>query len=452
MTRLFGTNGIRWRPDSVGDQNFAVELGLAIGTYIGEGKTVCMGMDTRVTGPMIAAAVTSGILSTGCNIIDIGVVPTPTVQYGVKALGTDGGVVISASHNPPEFNGLKCIASDGTELAREEEEKIEVIYFSKEFKLARWDKVGRLSHNSETSFGHIDRIISLFKPNPDWKKLRVVIDCSNGPAGNFTPHILRSLGCEVLTINAQPDGLFPGRMPEPLEENLDSLMCAVVDAGADFGIAHDGDADRAIFIDEGGKYINGDESLAIFAIDALSKKKGKVVVPVNTSRVVTDSIVEGGGEVELTPIGSPIIARRMGRVDAVFGGEGNGGAIFPENMLCRDGMMTAAKMVEILATGDRSLGELIAGLPSFVIKRSKFSCPDQLKGQVLVKVREAMADSDIIDIDGVKIEGGDWWVLFRPSGTEPVFRVTAEAGDGKMAEEKLNQFKKLVEDIIQDLS
>ena len=273
MTRLFGTNGIRWQPDKVDDHNFAIDMGMAIGTYFGKGKTICMGMDTRVTGPMIFSGVVSGILSTGCDVIDLGVVPTPTVQFGVRALKADGGIMITASHNPPEFNGLKCIDHDGTEMARVNEEKIEKIYFTKTFGVADWDAVGNISRNNEIVFRHCQHILSLFEPGEEWKQLKVVVDCSNGPAGNLTPHILRSLGCEVITLNAQPDGMFPGRMPEPLEKNLGGLMKAVVDTGADLGIAHDGDADRATFIDEKGNYVNGDESLAIFVIKTLETKK-----------------------------------------------------------------------------------------------------------------------------------------------------------------------------------
>ncbi|MCK5038378.1 MAG: phosphoglucosamine mutase [Thermoplasmata archaeon] len=451
MTRLFGTNGIRWQPDKVDDHNFAIELGLAIGTYFGEGKTICLGMDTRVTGPMIFSGVVSGILSTGCDIIDIGVVPTPTVQFGVRTLKADGGVMITASHNPPEFNGLKCIDHDGTEMARVNEEKIENIYFSKAFHVAAWNAVGDINKNNEMIFRHIQHILSIFKPKDGQKPLKVVVDCSNGPAGDLTPYILRTMGCEVITLNAQPDGMFPGRMPEPLEKNLQGLMKAVTDTGADLGIAHDGDADRATFIDEKGNYVNGDESLALFVIDTLKSRKGKVVVPVNTSRKVIDSISSGGGELELTPIGSPIIARRMGNVNAIIGGEGNGGVIFPENMLCRDGMMTAARMVEVLANNDKTLSQMVSDLPEYYIMRSKYECPDNLKAKVLDRVKEISHDLDILDIDGVKIEEENWWVLFRPSGTEPIFRVTTEAKDTETAQLKLNEYKAKLKKIIEEI-
>ena len=451
MTRLFGTNGIRWQPDKVDGHNFAIELGLAIGTHFGKGTTICMGMDTRVTGPMIFSGVVSGILSTGCSIIDLGIVPTPTVQFGVRALKADGGIMITASHNPPEFNGLKCIDHDGTEMARNNEEKIENIYFSKAFDVADWDAIGSIGRNNVMVFRHCQHILSLFGSQDGWKQLKVVVDCSNGPAGELTPHILRTLGCEVITLNAQPDGMFPGRMPEPLEKNLGGLMKAVTDIGADLGIAHDGDADRATFIDEKGDYVNGDESLALFVIDTLKAKKGKVVVPVNTSRKVIDSISNGGGELDLTPIGSPIIARRIRDVGGVIGGEGNGGVIFPENMICRDGMMTAARMVEMLANNDRALSQLVSDLPEYFIVRSKYECPDHLKSRVLDRVKQFAQGLDIIDIDGVKIEKDDWWVLFRPSGTEPIFRVTTEARDPETAQQKLDEYKAILKKIIEEL-
>ncbi len=449
MKRLFGTNGIRWKPDRSEYFNFPIKLGLALGHYFGKGKCVCIGMDARTTGPIIKAGVASGIMAAGCNVIDLGIVATPTVQFAVRDLETDGGVVISASHNPPEFNGIKCIASDGTELARQEEEKIERL-FSEGVGCANWQEVGKCVSDHSVIAGHIDYILSQFQALPEDKKLTVIVDGSNGPGGLLTPKILSRLGCRVITINAQPDGLFPGRLPEPVEEHLGDLKDAVVDAGADFGVAHDGDADRAAFIDEKGRYVTGDKSLAIFAKHILSKEKGTVVVPVNTSKVVIDTVKEMGGAVKITPVGSPLIARKIAEIGGVFGGEGNGGAIFPKHMFCRDGMMSACQMVQIVAEKG-SLSQLVDRLPRYTLKRTRVACPEKLKPMLLQEMKKHIS-AETSDIDGLKIVDDDWWVLLRASGTEPIFRITAEAKDEGLVDSKLAEFRKLTEDVIQVLS
>ena len=448
MTRLFGTNGIRWKPDESDDHNFAIKLGFTAGHYFGKGKSVCVGMDARTTGPMIKAAVSSGMMAAGCNVVDLGMVSTPTVQLAVRKQKVDGGIVVSASHNPPEFNGLKFVASDGTELARDEEKVIEKL-FDEGAACANWLEVGKQHtyHNSKQD--HIDHVLSQVRPDDSWKKLKVVVDGANGPGGDLTPRILARLGCEVITINAQPDGMFPGRMPEPIKANLGGLMKAVKDSGADLGIAHDGDADRAMFIDENGIYINGNKSFGIFTSKMLVEKKGRVVLPVNTSKIVTDTVEQMGGMVELTPIGSPLIARRMMEVGAVFGGEGNGGVIFPEIMYCRDGMMSAAKMVEILATGP-PLSTLVQELPKYQLIRSKIDCPNSLKMEVISELQKKIS-VQTVNIDGLKIIDDQWWVLLRPSGTEPIFRVTAEARELELAKSKLDEYKKLADEVISAL-
>lgn len=448
MTRLFGTNGIRWKPDEIDDPRFAVNVGMAIGGFFGPGSQICMGRDARTTGPAIQAAVVSGIMSSGCSVVDLGVVTTPTVQLAVKQLEMAGGVVISASHNPPEFNGVKCIAPDGTELARAGEERIEAL-FASGVGFANWDKIGNYHSYHRAARNHLEHVLSLVRPDAAWRQLKVVVDGANGPGGDLTPRILTRMGCRVVTINSQLDGIFPGRDPEPIKANLGGLMEAVRDSGADLGIAHDGDADRAMFIDENGTYINGNKSLAAFAEYLLADRSGKVVVPVNTSRRVTETIERLGGEIVETAIGSPLIARRMMDEGAVFGGEGNGGVIFPENMYCRDGMMSAAMMVKMLATGP-PLSELVASQPEYALTRSKIDCPNDMKQKVIDELRSRI-DSKTVDLDGLKIVEDEWWILLRPSGTEPIFRVTAEARNMELALAKLDEYKKIVDDVISSL-
>ena len=443
MNSLFGTNGIRWIVDTE-SVNFPMKLGLTAGTYFGAGSRIALGMDTRTSGPMIFNAVLSGLEASGCNVIDLGMVPTPMLQYAVKELDITGGLVVTASHNPPKFNGLKFIANDGTEFSKEQESKVNSIYHNDTLIRADWNKIGKHYCDRHIQSKYRDSIIS--KVNVS-KPVSTVVDCGNGAAWDYTPNILSKLGCQILTLSAQPDGRFPGRMPEPTKENIGSLMMTVKQHDAEIGIAHDGDADRAAFVDDNGEFISGDNSLALFVIDALKKNNGgKVVIPINTSMTVLDIIKTNGGESVITAVGSPIIARKMIEVGAVLGGEGNGGVIFPEHQYCRDGMMAAAKMVEIISNHG-SVSNQIAELPEYCLKRDKLTIPPNLKDSIMKKVKED-ADGQVQNIDGIKIVNEDHWILIRPSGTEPILRVTVETKSVSQCETLLKDNINWVKEII----
>ncbi len=448
MTHLFGTNGIRWIIDDH-SIDYPVKLGQAAGTYFGANSRVALGMDTRTSGPMIFNAMLTALESSGCDVIDLGILPTPAFQYAVKDLGVAGGVIVTASHNPPKFNGLKFIAGDGTEFSREQETIVEKIYYDDALKRAAWDKIGKQYRERHVHDRYRSSIISQAKLGE--KTVRTIVDCGNGTSWEYTPGILTKLGCEVLTLNAQPDGRFPGRLPEPTENNISSLMMAMKLHESDIGIAHDGDADRASFVDDKGKFITGDQSLALFVIDVLRKKgSGKVVVPVNTSMTVLDSVEENGGEAIITPVGSPLIARKMMEINAVIGGEGNGGVIFPEHMYCRDGMMTAVKMVEIISHNG-SVSELVAQLPEYCLSRDKLAIPLGMRDEIMKKVKNE-AQGEILDIDGIKITHDDHWILVRPSGTESILRVTVETKSKEQCNNILKDNMNWVKEIIQNLS
>ncbi|MDO9536747.1 MAG: phosphoglucosamine mutase, partial [Thermoplasmata archaeon] len=436
MTRLFGTNGIRW---IIGKRtpDFAVRLGITAGNFYGPSKKIANGMDPRTSSPMVFNAVVSGLISTGINVTDLGMVPTPLVQFAVKRMKLDGGLMVTASHNPPEFNGLKFFASDGTELSRAQEEQVERLYAG-ELATVDWNKVGKCQSETMIQSTYKNSIKSYLEPG--CKNVQVVVDCANGAACDITPDILTSAGCKVFTLNSQPDGQFPGRMPEPVEENVGMLMAAVREHGADLGIAHDGDADRATFVDEKGNYISGDQSLALFALDALKRSgSGTIVVPINTSRMVEDSVKENGGKIEYTAVGSPLIARRMMEINAILGGEGNGGIIFPEHQLCRDGMMAAARMINIAASHG-PLSALVLKLPKYCIRSEKIRISPEIKEQLFEEIRKE-TEGPVIELDGIKTVGDDHWVLIRASGTEPIIRVTVETQEEgqcvKILEEKV---------------
>jgi phosphomannomutase/phosphoglucomutase len=460
MTRLFGTNGIRGVVNQNMNGELALGIGNAWGTYLKQTipRPKCaIGTDARLSNHMLKSAITAGLLSTGCDVIDVGLVPTPTLQYTVKEKQFDAGIIITASHNPPQFNGIKGTANDGTELSKDVEEAIENIYFSQQYALSDWRSIGAFS----TWDGAIDLYIKGILSAVDVAcikehRFHVVLDCGNGAGSLVAPILLKKLGCTVTGLNCEPDGRFPGRHSEPIPENLAVLMKNVPEAGASFGVGLDGDADRAIFIDENGKYIWGDKSLSLVGKYITRAKKGGVTVtPVTTSTCFEDVIRQNNGCVIYTKVGSPIVARVMKEKHAVFGGEENGGLIFPEFQYCRDSAMSLAKILEILAKEKRPLSELIAEIPFYEMYKTKITCPNEKKGPVMNRVVNQMKNSkDVTNIDrtdGVKLYMKDGWVLMRPSGTEPIFRVYVESKEKQRAEQLAIFYKNLVESLIQSM-
>lgn len=423
----------------------AVKVGRAAGTFFGGGDVV-LARDTRVSGPMLARAAASGLMSAGCNVIDLGVVPTPCAQFDVAKSGhRKGAIVVTASHNPREFNGLKAIDARGMEMRREDEEAIEAILFGERYHAAAWSDVGSIRADDTAAHRYIEGIRSKVDVEAIRKRApTVVVDPGNGAGCIVTPYLLRSLGCRVLSLNGQPDGTFPGRPPEPVPEHLGDLMRIVSEVRADLGVAHDGDADRAIFVDDTGAFLYGDKSLALLARAALANRGGTVVTPVSTSTLIDDVVHQAGGKVIRTRVGSPIVARTMFETGAAFGGEENGGVIFPDHQFCRDGAMATAKMLEILAHDRRPLSAMVAALPQYHIKKANVAVPVEKREAVLRGIVGLTKDRTIDTTDGVKILESDGAVLVRPSGTEPIFRVYAEGRTPERAEALLAEGTDLV--------
>ena len=428
IPRLFGTNGIRGIIGQEMTVDLALRMGKSIGSVFAPGP-VAVGRDTRTSGPMLRDAAVAGLLATGHDVVDAGVLPTPGLQYFVHTGTFSGGVMITASHNPAEFNGIKVVDAQGMELARPEEEGIEARYFREDFALADWKGVGHVRFDGGAVGRYLEGILS----RVDVERIRaarprVVVDCANAAACGTSPALLSRLGCEVISLNGNPDGTFPGRPPEPVQENLGALMREVRGSKADLGVAHDGDADRAIFVDNRGEFVFGDRSLALVAKDIVSKRGGGVVVtPVSTSRGLEDVVRAAGGTVVYTKVGAPIVARVMHERRAVFGGEENGGMIFPEHQLCRDGAMTLAKVVEIVAHARRPLSDLLAELPAYSLHKTSVRYKASERDAILARLKSLAWGLRVEDIDGIKVHYPDGWVLVRPSGTEPIFRIFAEA-------------------------
>ena len=456
MGKLFGTNGIRGIVNQDMNTDLALNIGKAWGTLLKQDinrPKVAIGTDARLSNHMLKNAISAGLLATGCDVVDVGMVPTPTLQYAVKKQGYDSGVIITASHNPPNFNGIKGVASDGTEFTKDVENKIEGIYFQQDFKLVEWDKVGSF----KTWDGAIDLYLNGILESVDVDLIKkqnfhVVLDCGNGAGSVVAPFLLDKLNCRKTELYCVADGTFPGHNSEPLPENLTDLIKKVPEVDADLGIAQDGDADRAIFVDEKGEYIWGDKSLALGAKYATEKKGGITVTPVTTSSCFDDVVQKNNGTVIHTAVGSPIVARVMIEKNAIFGGEENGGLIFPDVQYCRDSAASIAKILEIMAKTGKKLSELIDEIPKYSVLKTKMKCPNDKKEQVMKKLAEKVKDSPEVvkvdETDGVKLYLKNGWVLMRPSGTEPIFRVYTESKEQKNAEEIADKYKSLAEEII----
>lgn len=451
--RLFGTNGIRGIANKELTPEIAAKIGGAIGTFFKQGKLI-VGHDARTSGPMLTNAVIAGLNAAGCDVFFGGMAPTPALQYATKNRGMSGGVIITASHNPPEYNGIKVVWSDGIELSREQEIEIEDIFFYEKASYVEWRKIGRISVVGNI----IDEYVEAVKKHVNADKIaekhyHIVIDAANSVGNLAIPRLVRELGCKVTTINGDIDGTFPGRLPEPRPENLGELASTVRAFKADLGVAFDGDADRAIFVDERGEVHWGDKTFALVEKRFLERNPGeKVVTPVSSSTLIKDIAEAYGGELVLTKVGSVIVSQTMKKLKAKLGGEENGGIFYGPHQPVRDGAMTTALILEIMAENGRKLSSLLEELPKYFIEKGKVECPENLKLKTLERLIEQVKGQNINTIDGVKV----WFedrsaILMRPSGTEPIYRLYAEAKSRERAKQLVDEYSLKLEKIIKGL-
>ncbi len=453
--RLFGTNGIR---EIVGEKltaPFVVRVGRAIGGVLPPRSRVVVGWDGRTSSPALARLMSGTLSLAGHTVLEVGLLPTPAIQYNVPRLSAALGVILTASHNPPEFNGVKCIAADGLEVTRDVELAIEQAVAGDLGTTVRYADVGEIIPDTLARDRYLDGLLArVDRDRVAGRKLTVVLDCGNGASVVTSPILLHRLGCRTVSLNGHLDGTFPGRPSEPTERNVSELCRLVPSVGADLGVAHDGDADRAAFVDSHGTYVPGEQILTLLARDAVERRGGGVVVtPVTGSQALEDAVRPLGGSVVYTRVGSPAVTREMQRTGAVFGGEENGGLILPSFQLARDGAMTLLGVLDLMARTGRSLGELVEGVPRYAMVKESVPCPGELHAPVLERLVATLGSraERLVTIDGLKVYRDGGWVLLRPSGTEPIFRVFAEAAEPARARALADEGIRSVREAIAEL-
>ena len=409
----------------------------AFGTHTGSG-TIVLGRDPRTSGQMVKHAVVAGLLSTGTRVVDIGMCPVPTVQLQVRHRRAQGGIAITASHNPAEWNALKFIGSSGLFLDTGQARELLDIYHQGEYTKVAGAEIRTVEEIEGATDLHIKQILDALGPLPKTpKKLRVVLDSCNGAGSIVGPKLIEALGAEVIPLNVTPDGSFP-RPAEPLPENLGDLCRTVKEHHADVGFAQDMDADRLAIVSERGEPIGEDYTLVLATLYVLGREKGPVVANLSTISALADVANKFGCPVFLTKIGEVNVTDAMQQHNAVVGGEGNGGVIYPRINFARDSLVGIALVLHLLAESQRTVSELLDTIPRYTIVKEKMACPSHRIPGVLKKIRQDFAKFPLDTRDGVKVMQPDGWLLVRGSNTEPIIRIVAEAKTEDRAREMVN--------------
>ncbi len=451
--KLFGSSGLRGLVNVDLTPELAVKVGMAIGSFLRTGK-VLVARDTRTSGLMIENALVSGLQACGVKVHRLGVLPTPALAYLTRRLSANAGVMITASHNPPQYNGIKVFDSVGMAYGEEEQNQIERLVRREKFQLAEWHSLGEAQELDGGSL-YIEMVLENVKLDTEW---RVVVDPGCGATSQIAPAIFKNLGCKVTALNAQPDGFFPGRSPEPNAENLKFLAETVRALNADLGVAFDGDGDRAAFIDENGVFVDFDRVLAAYAAHALEKsqaKNGIVVTNVEASMCIERVVERVGGRVSRTKVGDVYVARAVKELGAVFGGEPCGAWIHPHIHYCPDGILSAALLLKSLEDEGKRLSEFVSNIPAFPVLRKNIPCKNEVKHDAVRVLEERLKASfpehvGVSTVDGVRLALENGWVLIRASGTEPLIRLTVEGESLKAAEEIMEKAASVVAKVLED--
>ncbi|MGQ4833217.1 MAG: phosphoglucosamine mutase [Candidatus Asgardarchaeia archaeon] len=429
-------------------------IGSVFGSFIGSGKTVAVASDARTSSVFVKLALISGLLATGINVEDLGMLPIPLLNFYVWQINKTNGIMITASHNPPEYNGIRFRRHDGTGFTSENIE-IKKLFFESNPEYNDWTHIGWLTKIpseivKEKYLNFLNSNIEIERP------ITVVIDSGNGAASLISPYLFSKLGCRVISINSHPDGTFPGRLSDPTKANLDVLKQAVLSANADFGVAYDGDGDRAIFVDNKGNVLSPEKVGIIFGKYLLkkAKKKQTIIANVSCSMIVEEQLSASGAEVVYSKVGDVFVAELAKEKSAILGIESSAHYFFPYyGFFYDDAIFGSILMAEIVSQTKNSLNELSEKIPSYPLKTINLHCPDNIKFQVIDRFKELLSSEgvQIITLDGVKIIEESGWILARPSNTEPIIRVTIEGHTQQKVKELMEKYlphlKKLINSI-----
>ncbi len=427
---MVSVSGVRGRVGAGLTPEIVATFAAAFGAWASRGgvRTIVVGRDSRVSGPMFTRVVHSALESVGCTVIDIGMAPTPTIQLAVEHHHAAGGLGITASHNPIEWNALKFIGPSGLFLSAAEGAEMRAIMDAGVTR-ATWDQLGEIVPDPDAVRRHIDQVLALPYLDVEGiraRRFRVALDCCHGAGAVIMPQLLTALGCDVFAINMETDGLFH-RPPEPVAENLGELEALVRNVNADVGFATDPDVDRLALVLDDGKAPGEDYTLAFAARTVLRHRRGPVVTNLSTSKVVADVAADAGVPFHFAKVGEVNVAMAMRDLGATIGGEGNGGVILPELHLGRDAPVGAALLLQLMLEEGRPLSALVADHPRYVIVKDKLDRPNVSLDAVYDALRTAFPDAVADSQDGLRLDWADRWVHLRPSGTEPIVRVIAEA-------------------------
>ncbi len=408
---------------------FALTVAANFGVFCGKGKIV-VGRDSRTTGLAMFQAITSGLISVGCDVIDLGIVPTPTVLLAVKEMQASGGICITASHNPPEWNAMKLVGNNGMFLFPDVAERFASI-MNNEIQWTDWRSVGNIYHDSSACARHIQKVLSIPYLNVEEirnRNFKVVIDSVNGAGGLISPKLLEELGCEVIEINSEPNGIF-SHPAEPLNKNLRQLAQAVIDNKADLGFGTDPDVDRLSVVSNAGKCIGEELTVALAELFVLSKKKGDIVVNLSSSMISEHIAKQFGVKVFRTKVGEINIGKKMMEIQSPIGGEGNGGVVCPDVHYTRDALTGMALILGLLAERKLQLTDILETLPKYYIYKDKVETVSSKVDIIMNKAPYYFEGLDIDTQDGIKATGENYWVHIRKSGTEPIIRIYVESDD-----------------------
>ncbi len=450
MSRLIvSVSGVRGIVGETLTFDVARQFGAAFATMLGPGKTVALGRDSRPSGKDFAKAIVEGLTGGGVNAVDLGMVSTPGVALMIKRLSADGGVIITASHNPSPYNGIKFMTPSGVNLPVEQAARLKTIWESGRFHTA--GTPGKVTRDDRTHRLHIDAVKAIVNvPAIRGRKFKVVLDSINGAGSVPTAMLLAELGCELVHINGRPTGEFVHE-PEPIARNLTGLCEEVRKHKAGIGFAQDPDADRLVIVDENGVFIGEEYTLALTAAYVLTRTTGPIACNLSTSRMLDDVAVRAGAKLFRTPVGEANVAARMMKEGCVFGGEGNGGVMDPRVVTVRDSLVGIGLMLDCLAATGKTVSGLVAELPRYEMLKDKFPCPLEKTGKVVAAVRAAYAarkGARLNDEDGLRIDLPEGWVQIRASNTEPIMRIMAEAADAEAATALAAEVRRMADAVV----